>query len=95
MMDRSAQEIRQSLQDIVRDVHNLTYNADQLKELDDVYANLDLDELEVVECISYIRTAYRCRDHLQQWYQFTDKAYWKAVEQYGEKRADHIFRGLR
>ena len=94
-MAEFAQKIRQSLQTIVREVHDLTYTADQLNELDDIYANLDLDTLEVVECISYIRTAYRCRDHLQQWYQFTDKAYWKAAEQYGEKRADHIFRGLR
>lgn len=86
---------RESLKNIVTQVDNLIHDGLHLEELDEIYATLDVDELEVVECISYIRTAYRCRDHLQQWYQFTDKAYHKAVEQYGEERADHIFRGLR
>lgn len=87
--------VRQNMMEIVRQVADLTHDGLHLEELDDIYATLDLDELEVVECISYIRTAYRFRDHLQQWYQFTDKAYHKTVEQFGEDRADHIFRGLR
>lgn len=83
------------MMEIVRQVHDLTHEGKHLEELDDIYTTLDLDELEVVECISYIRTAYIYKDQLQQWYQFVDKVYHKAVEQYNEERADHIFRGLR
>jgi len=85
---------RKRLSDIVFMVADLIH-VERFNELDAIYADIDYENVTVVELISYIRTAYRCRNHLQQWYQLVDYSYNKAVIEHGEKQADHIFRGLR